>query len=480
MLIAVNNENIRILPQKGKRGFCPYCGNEVLAVCGEINVWHWRHDVTSNCDLWKEHETEWHRKWKDKFPEAWREFIITKNGEKHIADIRTDSGLIVEFQNSSISSETIRVREFFYGKMIWMINADYFKDNFSIRSLVKTRLRENEFLYKGYFSYNKTDEKSIKEFEDREREIERDIKALEKRMDWFSSKKESFEGHLENIEKSINYIVNRDRIYSDFREFYSENIDLVQQCQLEMDKLDKAITQLSRQIDQVNGLSNSKTPGYEDLKIVDFNLVSAKSYAKCKLIKKDTLNTFFPEVIDVKSESEFRWYSNQANKYLLLIDLGENIKELTQRTQDISQEKKDLEVKNIHSINALRKDLQKWLEKQTKENEDEIELLDLKIDNLQSIAIKLPIAKEKRLREMEEENLLLEQELNEDQKKKEIEIKKGCKGKYLYDWKHRRKSWDYAERPLLLDFGPHIFKVEPDGILIKMSIEDFIEWIKNH
>jgi competence CoiA-like predicted nuclease len=104
MLLANNEINERIIPVKGVRAFCPLCKEIVIAVCGEINIHHWRHETLTNCDPWKESETEWHRRWKEKFPKEWREYIISKYNEKHIADIRTESGLIVEFQNSSISS----------------------------------------------------------------------------------------------------------------------------------------------------------------------------------------------------------------------------------------------------------------------------------------------------------------------------------------------------------------------------------------
>ena len=119
MLIALDAQNKRIIPEKGKSGICPFCQGKVIAACGEINIHHWRHERLTKCDPWKEHETDWHRGWKERFPADWRETIITKDGEKHIADIMTDKGLIIEFQNSSISSTTIEIRESFYENMIW-------------------------------------------------------------------------------------------------------------------------------------------------------------------------------------------------------------------------------------------------------------------------------------------------------------------------------------------------------------------------
>ena len=119
MLIALDNNGNRIQAIKGGLGKCQLCGNEVRAYCGEINIHHWRHIDLEKCDFWKENETEWHRQWKEHFPIEWQEVVVKNDGQIHRADIKTDSGLVVEFQNSSISSGEVKQRERFYGDMIW-------------------------------------------------------------------------------------------------------------------------------------------------------------------------------------------------------------------------------------------------------------------------------------------------------------------------------------------------------------------------
>lgn len=42
--------------------------------------------------------------------------------ERHRADVRCPSGLVVEFQNSHISPDDIEARENFYGRMLWIVN----------------------------------------------------------------------------------------------------------------------------------------------------------------------------------------------------------------------------------------------------------------------------------------------------------------------------------------------------------------------
>jgi competence protein CoiA len=75
------------------------------------------------CDPWWENETEWHRAWKGKFPESWQEIVHqADSGEKHIADVKTDQGWVIEFQHSYINPEERRSRNAFYPKLVWVVN----------------------------------------------------------------------------------------------------------------------------------------------------------------------------------------------------------------------------------------------------------------------------------------------------------------------------------------------------------------------
>ena len=109
--------------RRGAVGECPACGSEMIARCGEINAHHWAHKGRRNCDSWWENETEWHRAWKNQFPTDWQEILHrADDGEKHIADVKTEDGWTLEFQHSLIMPEERVSREDFYGKMIWVID----------------------------------------------------------------------------------------------------------------------------------------------------------------------------------------------------------------------------------------------------------------------------------------------------------------------------------------------------------------------
>jgi competence CoiA-like predicted nuclease len=109
--------------QPSLSGKCPACDQAMVARCGEVNVWHWAHKGRCTGDSWWENETEWHRAWKGKFPESWQEIVHRADGgEKHIADVKTDHGWVIEFQHSYLKPEERRSRDAFYPKLVWVVN----------------------------------------------------------------------------------------------------------------------------------------------------------------------------------------------------------------------------------------------------------------------------------------------------------------------------------------------------------------------
>jgi hypothetical protein len=96
-----------------------------VAHCGSEKIWHWKHKSRRRCDPWWENETQWHRDWKNQFPEDWQETVhFDDNGEKHIADVKTERGWVLEFQHSRLEPEERQSRNAFYcPKLIWVVDA---------------------------------------------------------------------------------------------------------------------------------------------------------------------------------------------------------------------------------------------------------------------------------------------------------------------------------------------------------------------
>ena len=119
-------DGVKTDPQPRLRGTCTFCGRPMIAKCGPVVAWHWAHKSKSRCDSWWESETDWHRAWKARFPREWQEVIHVDgdSGERHIADVKTPTDLVVEFQHSPIASAERESRETFYKRMIWIVDGN--------------------------------------------------------------------------------------------------------------------------------------------------------------------------------------------------------------------------------------------------------------------------------------------------------------------------------------------------------------------
>lgn len=134
MLVALVDGK-RCAPAPGLKGTCPGCGQATLAKCGPLNAWHWSHKGRRHCDPWWENETDWHRSWKQCFDLQWQEIPQwDEDGEKHIADVKTVAGVVLEFQNSPMTLEEMQSRERFYKNMVWVVNARLFRDSLAVHA----------------------------------------------------------------------------------------------------------------------------------------------------------------------------------------------------------------------------------------------------------------------------------------------------------------------------------------------------------
>lgn len=125
-------ENVKTEAFKGAIGNCPNCGSELIAKCGEFKVNHWAHKSVRSCDPWWKNETAWHRAWKGNFSLDWQEVILADEttNERHIADIRTPYGLVIEFQHSHIDPIERTKREKFYKRMVWVVDGTRLKKDY--------------------------------------------------------------------------------------------------------------------------------------------------------------------------------------------------------------------------------------------------------------------------------------------------------------------------------------------------------------
>ncbi len=135
----------------GLKGYCPGCDAPMVAKCGHLRMNHWAHQNRPVCDDWWEPETVWHRTWKNHFPESWQETFLTdeSTGEKHIADILTDYGFVIEFQHSHITPEERNSREHFYKNMVWVVDGTRLKRDYArfLRIQKKVSRTDNDHIF---------------------------------------------------------------------------------------------------------------------------------------------------------------------------------------------------------------------------------------------------------------------------------------------------------------------------------------------
>jgi competence protein CoiA len=137
--------------QPGLSAKCQACGAAMIAKCGQHRVHHWAHQGGRSCDPWWEDETEWHRAWKNNFPAECQEFIQHdgQSGEKHIADVRTPHGLVIEFQHSHLNPLERAARERFHGNMVWVVDGARLKRDYPRLNRGKDDLRRTPV--QGYY-----------------------------------------------------------------------------------------------------------------------------------------------------------------------------------------------------------------------------------------------------------------------------------------------------------------------------------------
>lgn len=142
-------DNNRTEAQPKLNGLCCCCSNTVIAKCGTRKIWHWAHKSKTECDIWWETETEWHRNWKSNYPADWQEVSLLdkRTGEKHIADVRTVHNLVVEFQHSHIKPKERTSREQFYKNMVWIVDGTRLKYDYPRFLKGKKNSFENTIFY---------------------------------------------------------------------------------------------------------------------------------------------------------------------------------------------------------------------------------------------------------------------------------------------------------------------------------------------
>lgn len=486
MQFGYDDSQIRIRPSfSGQKATCPLCNGTIIGKCGEIYVHHWQHHHDRECDPWQEHETDWHRKWKAKFPDDWQEVIIENEGEKHIADVKTANGLVIEFQNSSISTSTIRIREDFYEDMIWVVNARTFKSNFKIRSIVSSWLRsideDASFDLKSLQDSYKEDLKSVAD------DIEKNKRETTDRFNSIKYKQgevEKLNLLLQDQEVFTNAVIDKWSKGESYWEYLTNDITNKIESELknQLHTIPTNIKMLQADIkaNEQRLLDILKLEDFQvadkPFKIVQYEQIPSTSFQRARAISKASRKTFFHEVIEFKTESEFKNIQYRKDQFDFAVDPTNAINSYTQKIEDSKNSLEALE----QSLPPLRKEivdqLIQGLKNKIQEIESEIEKLNSECDELIKKSSWLVERQAKTIamrdKDVSESKVEIEKKKNE----KRFKVMREKKGLYGFDWKHERKSWKAACNTIYFDIGEnYLFELVKDGLFKKTEISQFLE-----
>lgn len=480
-----DNKN-RIRPSfSGQKAKCPLCNGTIIGKCGEIYARHWQHHSDRECDPWQEHETDWHRAWKAKFPDDWQEIVIEKDGEKHIADVKTADGLVIEFQNSSISTTTIRIREDFYEDLIWVVNAQTFRSNFVRRSVVHSNLRgiDEEAAYQLSLLPNAYKEE-LKLVAD---EIEKNNRETIHRANLIDHKKEEIEKLnllRQNHELFTNSVIEKWANGEPYWEYLTSDITNKIEPELK-NQLHTIPSQINKLQADING--KEKTLRYilnlEDFqidgrafKIVEYGKIHSANFEDVRAISKLSRKTFFPEITEFKTEYEFKNFKHHIEQYDFAIDPRNAINLYKQKIKDDQTSIENLEL----TLPALRNEVAARL---IQELESKIQGLERDLENLNSernelIKVRSWLIERQAKTIAEKDRYVNETKVEIEKKKndKRLKVMREKKGLYRFEWKHERKSWRAAFCTIYFDIGePYLFELMRDGLLKKRDIRQFLE-----
>jgi len=466
----------------------------MIGCCGEVYDDYWRHKNKSECDSWYEPETEWHRNWKNHFPKDFREIIIIDEvtKEKHIADIKTKSNLVIEFQNSSISTVTIKERERFYKNMVWVINADSFKSNFKIYSDVTTELRDlenkhqsekDDFILRNQ-SILRTAKKDIEDLKNEITYIDSQIDSDKSdllRMDSFSKKKADISKEIYSEWYKDQY-VGGESVY-EFKYAIESNIKPkvlgMRQKFFDNKKLHEENSKL------LGIIKNFRNFIFEDksYKIIEFKYLNKGNYQRAFLINRNEVdcktyrpNNLFPRIKQIKDDTEFNRLSFSQNEYIIFMDVADRLlhfnEEIIKYTK-IKAVNEALENEIIEEIQALFAD---WIVNKIAEIEkNSNELLEKRIKKDELMKIKVKFC-ENFIKEYEKSLKVALQDIEKGIEAKKSETMRNLKGIYTCKWKHERKTWNYANCPIFFDVGKdYLFEKRNEDKFIKIDKQEFIE-----
>ncbi len=481
-------DSIRVKAFPKGRARCEVCDSEVIAKCGVYYADHWAHKARRECDLWWETETEWHRQWKEKFPENWREIVIKRNDIMHRADVLTDKEVVIEFQNSPISLQELQAREAFYKRMLWVVNAESFKDRFRIISKVESETkkidRDIEMATSRYdYELRMEIKKGLVDLNDLELEIEnleervQSVKyVLESHRAFVSNKKQICDRFSEFLDYGVPYRLHDPRLIN-FKQWLKRQNDteLVNFWETET-KLVMQRNDWRKYENQFSHLDNCKLNGiafkfltdamaneigqYSDrLFVIDKKLVSKKPHPVRKIQGMEDLEN----ILSIKDNFHFLLkYEDEKS----LID--SNILKIEGEIEALTPKREQMK-------RLLESKLDTWSEKTIRELEP---LKSERVGILEEAKTRY-ISLKNKVKDLDSNRLKNLQEFKNEKELELIALRQSIQSQnqncYVLNWGNQRRVWLDAHSVVLFDVGEdYLFKLTSKTEVKKINVKSFL------
>jgi hypothetical protein len=476
-----NKRRVRATPD-GK-AWCPLCGELLTSKCGNIKRHHWSHSNQRDCDPWTEPETEWHREWKNKFPERWQETIITNSeGVKHIADIKTSYGAVIEFQNSFISSQTISEREQFYKEMVWVINAKPFFENLKLRE--RTQVELSKFFNDQSNDYTKIHAS----FNTKQSELQTKIEGCKISINNLSRPLYLLRNNVKNLKSHIAELQdpnaaalpNLNKKYQLYNSVFKYHHFLpgdwftsIYSKETSLEELNVKLQKKEAILARMQTFPEIEIDG-QAMRIIPINTIHNGNYQNVVLISKKEATQFFKRKVKLKSLLDLPHLKTRAEEFHFCMDLTSAFSLTISEIKNLRKEFELLQKSALEEYLTLKEKILDHLRERLKIDSSQLDEKDnlLKEYKRQQEVLSSQFNhNEDHRKEIIDEMI---SKLNHDKQKKRIESI--YIDQYVFEWHHERKSWRAATAPIYFDFqdGTHLYELLGENLLRKFLIKDFI------
>ncbi len=476
----------RIKPIYKGRAACELCEGELYAYAcrSRLRQPGWRHKSVLDCDSWWEPETDWHRQWKAHFEDSWHErpMFDAIHNERHRADIRCPSGLVLEFQNSHISPEEIESREKLYGDMLWVVNGKEFTDRFL---LFETLTDEQMYLHTDRKEQLQTaqgrqtkKEQALKDQMDRakvqrdalEYELQRDLKRIE-------------ELRLPGIEAGeiLRQVI---ALGTDTRRLRYAVKGLDEGTEEEIDRFKVLLGQWRAASEEADALSAaakrlSEMSYFRDTSLVEvkYDLRQSNHWENLSFVHNSELEDLFITYRRFERRTDFLAHQRRSHENVYLFN-PEPEKARCVNGSSASR------AKALAIMGVIEAMIAQWVSKQSGRLNKELEELIEKHRAGSTFECGLRELKqafdvlETNLAEAREAGAIEEWELEESMDEKRYRIDLVFTEMFRYRWKHKRAVWNFSSAPMFFDFGDDFLYRRLDGDFVhRIGKDEFLEHV---